>query len=168
MHSETLEEQDSDPGMVACAFSSSRGKRKITKLWVERLIGDLTKSLLNSYFCFPELIQSFRHVLPALLKELTWRWIVWHMVPNCHIFSNQLFEPSCCGISLGAFLRTLNLDKLRSEPSLQVYHREHSSGLWISSNRTVNKLSHCEHRWPYPPIIRMAYALGDSPVQKPC
>lgn len=153
--------------MVACAFSSSRGKRKITKLWVEPLVGDLIKSSLSSYFWVPELIQSFRPVLPALLKELPWRWIAWHGVPNCHNFSNQLFEPSFCGISSGAFLRTLNLDKLWSEPSLQIYHWEHFSGLWISNDKTVNKPSHCEHHWPYPPIIRMAYALGDSPVQKP-
>lgn len=51
------------------------------------------------------------------------------------------------GYIIGSTSRDSELGYLWSEPSLLVYHREHSSGLWISSDRTVNKPSHCEHHW---------------------
>lgn len=140
---------------------------KITKLWVEPLVGALTKSSLSSHLllswahsvlqaCSPSIAEGANLKMDSMacgtqLPHLQWS-IIWALL---------------LGYIIGSTSQDSELGYLWSEPSFQVYHREHSSDLWISSDRTVKKSSHCEHHWRYPPIIRLAYALGDSSVQKP-
>lgn len=129
VHSETLEEQDSDPGMVACAFNFSRGKRKITKFWIEPLVGDLTKSSLSLY-----LLHSWAHSVlqacsPGIFEGVNLKMDSMACGTQLPHLQQSIIWALLLGYIIGSTSQDSEFGYLWSEPSLQVYHREYSSGL---------------------------------------
>lgn len=132
---------------------------KITKLWVEPLVGALTKSSLSSHLLLSWAHSVLQACSPSIVEGANLKMDSMACGTQLPHLQQSIIRALLLGYNIGSTSQDSELGYLWSEPSLQVYHREHSSGLWLSSDRTINKPSHCEHHW--------RICSGDSPVQKP-